>query len=121
MAAAFACMNSGRLDARCSLTSTGRAQHRLAVGAAKHPYAHLATPSRQGAFICRSQGAEAAVVEPTTSAAAAGAAAAAAGVWASFAAAVSGEWDGVTVTFDRDGEAQELPEYYVPQVGVHRE
>jgi len=35
--------------------------------------------------------------------------------WDSFSAAVSGEWDGVTVTFDRDGEAQQLPEYYVPQ------
>lgn len=35
--------------------------------------------------------------------------------WEAFAAAVSGEWDGVTVTFDRDGEAQELPEYYVPE------
>ncbi len=36
--------------------------------------------------------------------------------WADFAAAVSGEWEGVTATFDRDGEAQPLPEYYVPQV-----
>jgi hypothetical protein len=35
--------------------------------------------------------------------------------WDSFSATVSGEWDGVTVTFDRDGEAQQLPEYYVPQ------
>ncbi|KAH7618930.1 hypothetical protein NADE_005778 [Nannochloris sp. 'desiccata'] len=35
--------------------------------------------------------------------------------WDSFSAAASGEWDGVTVTFDRDGEAQQLPEYYVPQ------
>jgi hypothetical protein len=35
--------------------------------------------------------------------------------WGTFANAASGEWDGVNVTFDRDGEAQQLPEYYVPQ------
>ena len=35
--------------------------------------------------------------------------------WTSFSEAASGEWDGVNVTFDRDGEAQQLPEYYVPE------
>jgi len=39
-------------------------------------------------------------------------------LWDAFAAAVSGEWDGIIATFDRDGEAQQLPEYYVPQVGL---
>lgn len=39
--------------------------------------------------------------------------------WQSFAAAVTGEWDAITVTFDRDGGAQELPEYYVPAVGFN--
>lgn len=36
--------------------------------------------------------------------------------WTRFAESVSGEWDGVTATFDRDGEPQELPSYYVPEV-----
>jgi len=35
-------------------------------------------------------------------------------VWRSFAEAVSGEWDGISVSFDAKGEAQELPPYYVP-------
>ena len=38
-------------------------------------------------------------------------------VWDSFAAAVSGEWEGVTASFGPDGEPQQLPEYYVPEVG----
>lgn len=35
--------------------------------------------------------------------------------WKSFTDRVVGEWDGVCATFDADGEARELPEYYVPQ------
>eukprot|EP00890_Picochlorum_soloecismus_P001499 jgi/Picsp_1/234/NSC_00233-R1_protein len=35
--------------------------------------------------------------------------------WAKFAHQVSGEWDGVSATFDVDGTPRELPEYYVPQ------
>ena len=35
--------------------------------------------------------------------------------WESFAQAASGEWDGVSITVDKDGEIQPLPEYYVPQ------
>eukprot|EP00889_Picochlorum_renovo_P000492 jgi/Picre1/27522/NNA_000489.t1 len=35
--------------------------------------------------------------------------------WEAFAEQVSGEWDGVSVTFDPEGCARELPEYYVPQ------
>lgn len=35
--------------------------------------------------------------------------------WEKFADQVSGEWDGVSVTFDPEGCARELPEYYVPQ------
>mmetsp|Transcript_97 Transcript_97/g.213 ORF Transcript_97/g.213 Transcript_97/m.213 type:complete len:390 (-) Transcript_97:26-1195(-) len=35
--------------------------------------------------------------------------------WETFAEQVSGEWDGVSVTFDPEGCARELPEYYVPQ------
>lgn len=35
--------------------------------------------------------------------------------WEKFAEQVSGEWDGVSVTFDPQGCARELPEYYVPQ------
>ncbi len=35
--------------------------------------------------------------------------------WESFKDRVVGEWDGVCATFDADGEARELPEYYVPQ------
>ena len=50
------------------------------------------------------------VAESTT------AATAAPSEWDQFAAAVSGEWDGVIATYDRDGEAQQLPEYYVPAV-----
>lgn len=36
--------------------------------------------------------------------------------WAAFGAAVSGEWEGVTASFDPDGNPIQLPEYYVPQV-----
>ena len=36
--------------------------------------------------------------------------------WAAFAAAVSGEWEGVTASFGPDGSPIQLPEYYVPQV-----
>ena len=35
--------------------------------------------------------------------------------WQRFTDRVVGEWDGVCATFDADGEARELPEYYVPQ------
>lgn len=35
--------------------------------------------------------------------------------WCAFGECVSGEWDGVSATFDADGQARELPEYYVPQ------
>lgn len=35
--------------------------------------------------------------------------------WKSFTDRVVGEWDGVCATFDTNGEARELPEYYVPQ------
>ena len=35
--------------------------------------------------------------------------------WSKFAHHVSGEWDGVSATFDVDGTPRELPEYYVPQ------
>ncbi|KAK9823574.1 hypothetical protein WJX72_003936 [[Myrmecia] bisecta] len=35
--------------------------------------------------------------------------------WQQFADAVSGEWEGVTGTFDAHGQPQQLPEYYVPQ------
>ena len=35
--------------------------------------------------------------------------------WSKFANHVSGEWDGVSATFDIDGTPRELPEYYVPQ------
>lgn len=38
-----------------------------------------------------------------------------ASAWKSFTDRVVGEWDGVCATFDADGEARELPEYYVPQ------
>lgn len=35
--------------------------------------------------------------------------------WQSFAKSASGEWDGVSASFDRDGEPQQLPDYYVPE------
>lgn len=39
--------------------------------------------------------------------------------WEQFAANVSGEWEGVTVSFDADGTPQQLPERFVP--GAYRE
>jgi hypothetical protein len=38
-------------------------------------------------------------------------------VWVSFVDNVSGEYEGVTATFNPDGGPVPLPEYYVPQVG----
>jgi hypothetical protein len=38
-------------------------------------------------------------------------------LWTSFAAAVSGEWEGISATFSNSGQPLPLPEYYVPQVG----
>jgi hypothetical protein len=35
--------------------------------------------------------------------------------WPAFAEAASGEWDGVTATFQAEGAPRQLPEYYVPQ------
>ena len=35
--------------------------------------------------------------------------------WQRFGQTVSGEWDGVSATFDADGQPRQLPEYYVPQ------
>lgn len=35
--------------------------------------------------------------------------------WQSFSKSASGEWDGVSASFDRDGQPQQLPEYYVPE------
>jgi hypothetical protein len=35
--------------------------------------------------------------------------------WKQFGQSVSGEWDGVSATFDADGQPRQLPEYYVPQ------
>ena len=35
--------------------------------------------------------------------------------WKDFGRRVSGEWDGVSATFDTDGQPRQLPEYYVPQ------
>lgn len=35
--------------------------------------------------------------------------------WKQFGERMSGEWDGVSVTFDADGQPRQLPEYYVPQ------
>ena len=35
--------------------------------------------------------------------------------WNMYSQFVSGEWDGVSVTFGADGTARELPEYYVPE------
>lgn len=35
--------------------------------------------------------------------------------WEGFSQRMSGEWDGVSATFDADGTPRELPEYYVPQ------
>lgn len=34
--------------------------------------------------------------------------------WAAFSKAVTGEWEASTVTFSASGEAQELPQHYVP-------
>ena len=45
-----------------------------------------------------------AAADPTT-------AAPAEGRWASFAAAVAGEWEGISASFDYDGDAKQLPEY----------
>lgn len=36
-------------------------------------------------------------------------------LWEEFSEAASGEWDGVTVTFDSGGSPKQLPEYYVPE------
>lgn len=35
--------------------------------------------------------------------------------WSAFSEAASGEWDGVTASFDVDGKPKQLPEYYVPE------
>ena len=76
------------------------------------PRHRRASRSERGAVVLRSAASDTANTTTTATAAPPPAA----DLWASFAAAVSGEWDGITVTFDRDGEPQELPEYYVPQV-----
>ena len=65
---------------------------------------------------------ETAAAEAATAAEATTAAPPPADTWAAFAAAVSGEWEGVTASFGPDGSPIQLPEYYVPQVRrLHRD
>lgn len=64
--------------------------------------------------MCKSAAGSVSTVVPTTPAGAA-AGAEPADVWISFAASVSGEWEGITASFNSDGTAIPLPEYYVPQ------
>lgn len=45
----------------------------------------------------------------------------AAAIWQGFSDSVSGEWEGVTASFNPDGSPIPLPEYYVPQARGCRE
>ncbi|PRW18378.1 hypothetical protein C2E21_9304 [Chlorella sorokiniana] len=103
--------------------------------AAARPSAARADTARSGAASCRPQqrarasrrcekaaerrGRRLNAVETAAAEAAAAAAEATtappADTWAAFAAAVSGEWEGVTASFGPDGSPVQLPEYYVPQ------
>lgn len=92
-----------------SVCRPGEAGARL-FAAIKH---QLVSRSQKGRHLAPCSGsAGVSVVDAATAAADAPA-----DVWASFADSVSGEYEGVTATFNPDGNPEPLPEYYVPQVG----
>ncbi|KAL4458080.1 hypothetical protein ABPG75_012945 [Micractinium tetrahymenae] len=86
--------------------------HRLPARASTRTSLKHHKRQQRQASPCRSAaGAGVATTAPTTDVEAPDAAA----IWEAFAASVSGEWEGVTASFNPDGSPIPLPEYYVPQ------